>query len=368
MIRNIKSPTELSGFYIVYNGAVQNETPGIRGISHLMEHLVHKGNEPLYNTFSSVGITHNAFTSNTDVVFHITGLDTFVDKYKERFLNNLSKFNITEKQFQNEKNIVIQEYLDFFNEQVYSHHDNLLRKHFNFYGAIGSLNDLKNLKLDDCYDYFNKYLKHPTQIINISKNYPFEEEIKFTDKKTYSIPKLFDYDNIDIDYKNNHNKTSVIYFSDVITDDFALITFICIMLGNGLNSPLYEIIRERYGLVYHIEIGMEQLTNNSGIILINTLTDNIKNAQKIQVILNHILSNPKKYLTEERFNNQKRLVKIELAKDNINMYSNFEQFLTDSKWDLKHYIDRITLDDIYRIYDKHFKSFKQSIDKIEFNK
>jgi predicted Zn-dependent peptidase len=368
MIQNIKSPTELSGFYIVFNGSVQNEKPGIRGISHLMEHLIYKGNEKLYNIFSGLAVNGNAFTSSNIVVFHITGLDQFIDKYKYSFLKNLSKFNITEKQFQNEKNIVIQEYFDFFNEQSYRHHDNLLRKYLNFYGAIGSLNDLKNLKLEDCYDYFDKFFKNPTQIINISKNHPFEESINFEDKKQYPNPVLSEYKNVEIDYKNNHDKTSVMYFSDVVTNDFAIINFICLMLGNGLNSPLYELVRERYGLVYHIEIGLEQLTNNSGIILINTLTDNVMNAQKIQVILNHILDNPKKYLTEERFNNQRRLVKIELAKENINRYANFEHLLNDKTWDIKNYIDRITMEDIYRIYNKYFKSFKQSIDKIEFNK
>ena len=40
MIINLKSQTELSGFYIVYYGSTLLEDRGIFGISHLMEHLM----------------------------------------------------------------------------------------------------------------------------------------------------------------------------------------------------------------------------------------------------------------------------------------------------------------------------------------
>jgi len=46
-IINLKSETDLSGFYIVYKGSVQNENVGSRGLSHLMEHLVYKSIEYL---------------------------------------------------------------------------------------------------------------------------------------------------------------------------------------------------------------------------------------------------------------------------------------------------------------------------------
>ena len=85
MTINAKSNTQLSGFYVIYNGSTQHETNGTHGISHLLEHLMHNRNSKMYSTFDRYGITHNAFTSSTDVVFHITGLDTMVNKLKYDF-------------------------------------------------------------------------------------------------------------------------------------------------------------------------------------------------------------------------------------------------------------------------------------------
>ena len=40
MIINLKSQTDLSGFYVVYEGSTNLEKSGWFGISHLMEHLI----------------------------------------------------------------------------------------------------------------------------------------------------------------------------------------------------------------------------------------------------------------------------------------------------------------------------------------
>jgi predicted Zn-dependent peptidase len=51
MIINLKSETELSGFYVVYEGSTNLEKPGWYGLSHLMEHLVCKNYDHLQEDF-----------------------------------------------------------------------------------------------------------------------------------------------------------------------------------------------------------------------------------------------------------------------------------------------------------------------------
>ena len=77
---NVKSPTDLSGFYVVYNGSVQNEKKGWYGLSHLMEHLMYHRFDDLLDDFDKDGISSNAYTSDNNIVFYMTGLDEYLNK------------------------------------------------------------------------------------------------------------------------------------------------------------------------------------------------------------------------------------------------------------------------------------------------
>ena len=102
MIVNLKSQTELSGFYIIYEGSTNLEKPGWYGLSHTMEHLVCKSFFHLIEDFDKFGISWNAYTDTNNIVFYFTGLDSKLNKYKEKILDVISKFEITKKEFENE--------------------------------------------------------------------------------------------------------------------------------------------------------------------------------------------------------------------------------------------------------------------------
>ena len=121
MLINLKSQTDLSGFYMVYYGSTLLEKRGNYGISHLMEHLMCKNFEKLRETFEKEGIDWNAYTSSNEIVFYMTGLDEKIDKHKKEYLEALQSFEITKEQFENERQIVLQEYEDTFNDQSQSH-------------------------------------------------------------------------------------------------------------------------------------------------------------------------------------------------------------------------------------------------------
>ena len=100
MILNIESQTELSGFYVVYNRTIINEKKGTYGISHLIEHLIsHNFDDNLIEKFQNVGISWNAYTSPTNIVFYVSGLDKYISQYREEFLSRLISINISEFEF-----------------------------------------------------------------------------------------------------------------------------------------------------------------------------------------------------------------------------------------------------------------------------
>jgi predicted Zn-dependent peptidase len=72
-IINLKSQTDLSGFYVSFEGSTNLEEKGNYGISHLMEHLLCKNFDHLQDDFDRNAIDWNAYTSSNEIVFHWVG-------------------------------------------------------------------------------------------------------------------------------------------------------------------------------------------------------------------------------------------------------------------------------------------------------
>jgi predicted Zn-dependent peptidase len=384
MIVNAKSETGLSGFYVIFDGSTMNEKPGWLGLSHLMEHLVCKSFEHMQNAYQQKNIKWNAYTSNTEVVFFMKGLDRHINTFKKEFLELILSYEPTQEQLDNEKKIVLEEYKMAFNSQGESHYMNLYRKMFNYYGPIGLRSDIENFTLQDCKEYLDLYYKNPTRIINVSKHNNFQHSVEFRPKID---PKPFEVninDNLHIiksdtetsvpeglipleiitDYQN---KISIINLSPVITKEFNYVSFVCEMLGSGLNSPLYKEVREKLGLVYGISCFVDRLNNSS--CLVGILTDtSFKNMEIVQDQIKLVLENKEKYLTQERFDIVKDSYSTKIEEAEILNYSNIGKYMDAPEWRIETILDTITLQDVYDIVDKYLKwdDMYKSVDKTEF--
>jgi predicted Zn-dependent peptidase len=367
MIINLKSETDLSGFYVVYEGSTNLEKKGWYGISHLMEHLMCKNFDHLQEDFDKDGVDWNAYTSSNEIVFYMTGLDEKINKWKGEFMNLLGQFNVTKEEFENERKIVMEEYFDSFNDQTQSHMLNLSRKLFNDFDPIGLKEDLENLKFMDCLNFFELQYSKPTKIINVSKNKKYKNNtIEFAERK---IEKVTEFGNYDIPLELNNDfkdKTSIVILSPIIEEDFAYVHFINAMLSLGLKSPLYQEIREKRGLVYYIHCYQSRM-NNQGINTISTLTSN-KNYDEVLEATKLVISNPDKYLTKERFDLVKDYYKVRMQKDEILRYKNINQFINPEGWSVYDIIDTVKFKKIKEVYKKYynFDDFYISNDKKEF--
>lgn len=369
MIKNIKNDIEISSFYIIFDGSTMNEKPGWYGISHLMEHLICKSFDHLQDDFQRYGITWNAYTDNTEIVFHMTGLDEWINKYKYIFLDSILSYKPTKKELENEKKIVIEEYKDSFNEQIYNHWLNLDRKLYNYYGPIGLKSDIENFTINDCKKFMKLTYKKPTKIINVSKYNDFNKNIKL-EKPTDYNPFIYNnnLENIPLELVNKfENKESIINTSNIITKDFPYVKFTCSMLGYGLNSPLYKEIREKNNLSYYVGCSIRKLNNNSATINIYTETSP-DNVNKVQNSIAKILNNKKKYITQERLNIIKDNYLVKIKKNDILIHDRLNKHIEPENWNIENIIDHITLDDVHNTMDKYFNwnDFYKSVYNEEF--
>jgi predicted Zn-dependent peptidase len=369
MIINLKSETDLSGFYVVYEGSTNLEKKGWYGISHLMEHLMCKNFDHLQEDFDKDGIDWNAYTSSNEIVFYLTGLDDKVNKWKGEFMDLLSQFNVTKEQFENERNIVLEEYMDCFNDQTQTHQLNLSRKLFNDYDPIGLKEDLENLKFMDCLNFFELQYSKPSKIINVSKNKEYKNRlIDFVER---DIVKNVSFGNHDVTLELNNDfkdKSSLVMLSPIIEDDFAYVHFINSMLSLGLKSPLYQEVREKKGLVYYIHCYQTRI-NKQGLVNIATQTSN-KNFDEVVKSIKSVIESPSKFLTKERFDLVKDFYTVRRQKDEILRYKNVNQYINPEGWSVYDILDKVTLKKIKEVYEKYyqFDNFYISNDKNEFRK
>jgi len=369
MIVNLKSQTDLSGFYVVYEGSTNLEKKGWYGISHLMEHLMCKNFDHLQEDFDKDGIDWNAYTSGNEIVFYIQGLDDKVNKWKHEFIELLGQFNVTKPQFENERNIVLEEYMDSFNEQTQSHMLNLSRKLFNDFDPIGLRQDLEKMKFMDCLNFFELQYSKPTKIINVSKNKDYKNNtISFAEREIIK-PVTFGEFNNSLELNNDFkDKTSVVMLSPVIDEDFAYVHFINAMLSLGLKSPLYQEIRGKRGLVYYIHCYQSRM-NQQGISTIATQTSN-KNFDAVVDSVKKVLTKPDKHITKERFDLVRDYYKVRMQKDEILRYKNVNQFINPTGWSVYDILDDVKLNKVREVYEKYFNfdNFYISNDKKEFKK
>lgn len=368
MIINLSSQTNLSGFYVVYEGSTNLEKKGWYGLSHLMEHLMTKNFDHLQEDFDRDGLEWNAYTSSNNIVFYLTGLEDKVNKWKGEFMDLLGNFNVTKAEFENERNIVLEEMADAFNEQTQAHMLNLSRKLFNDYDPIGLKEDLEKLKFMDCLNFFELQYAKPTKIINVSKKDYKNPTLDFTDRR---IVKDISFGNHDVPLELNNewkDKTSIVILSPIIEEDFAYVNFINAMLSLGLKSPLYQEIREKRGLVYYVHCFQNRM-NEKGITTLSTQTSN-RNFNAVVDSMEGVIKNPKKFLTKDRFNLVKDYYSVRMQKDEILRYKNVNQFINPTGWSVYDILDKITLKKVLEVYDKYyqFDNFYISNDKKEFKK
>ncbi len=356
MIKNLKNETDLSGLYFVYNGSTNLEKKGIYGIAHLMEHLKCKAFDDLHDELQANAISWNAYTTDNQVVFYFTGLEEYLAPFRDIIIermylpfNNYVDIDILE----NEKQIVLEEYQDSFTNQNEIFYMNLFRKKFNHYSPIGLKEDIEKFSLEDCQDFYDVQYKNPDMIINISKTYELSKELSFEDRK----------DVLKNDWKENLNapleqradfpeSLCLYYYRSIEEKDISVVKLINSLLGSGLNSPLYQEIREKRALCYHVGSYVHEI-GKLPLVLVGIMTSPEK-ATVAHETLSEVLKNSDIHMTQNRLDTIRKSMIISKKKSLINRHANISDILDENIKALNDIIENITLEEVMEVYNKYF--------------
>lgn len=339
------------------------------GISHFLEHMCFKGTtkRPTAHSISleldSLGAEVNAFTGNEITGYYAKGdsrhWKKFIDVIADVYLNS----TFPEEEIRKEKGVICEEinmYEDMPNYVVqermesFMYGDNPVGK-----SVIGNKKSVNSFTRKDFLNYHKRrYSPYNTVIVvagpvkDIEVVREVEKHFKnFKGKKVSKLKPIKIIKNkksiLTIE-KNTDQVHTIIGFnsynrSNKKVKDTQLITG---LLGSGMSSRLFQLLREELGVCYYVSAGQSLRTHSGRVLISSGVTK-----EKVDMVIKEILKECKKIITDIITEEEVRKVKnylIGMSKMNLESSDQWASF----------YGKQV-------LFDKEIKTIDQKIKDIE---
>jgi len=276
-----------------------HESSEIKGIAHVIEHLLFTGtksrtNEEIAREIEKKGGILNAFTSHEVTSFwfklpseHLfSGLDILTD-----MLNNPL---FDEKKFEKEKKVILEE-IKMYHDNPHSHameqiEKNLYDKPFGEL-VIGSKETVSSLKRDFVADLFSKMYNPENFIVTIVGKADFNKVCDYLEKnfkqiKT-SLPefKVVLHNKETLEERQGIDQAHLVFatHAPLPTDsNFQALEVLDAYLAHGMSSRLFIEIREKRGLAYAVKSSIDAEKNYSHYtIYVGTTKEAVQEVKKL---------------------------------------------------------------------------------------
>ena len=353
-----KTSIKMTNLTIAYNMGGLFDQEGQRGISHLMEHLVCETFKDEYPELAKYNVKWNACTSYDVVKVYFTGLDKyFTPEWKRRLVNKLTGgLKMSKERFEAEKKIVLQEYMDCFNEPANS--ENIIRQKFGFYSPIGKREDIEAFTYEDMQAYYEKHMCKPAKIVEVGPTktdfsaIPMQEEyvvqpMKPKYKKDWKLP---------LEPTPENQKCDVSFLSKKAVNkaDYPALAVAINMLVNGLESPMTHEIREVRHLTYGVSGGTIKFISYAyptfGATTDKENKDNLVDAFKF------FFDDIEKHLDKKRFEDMICKIEVDREYDKIFKYANVDKIINKGKIQIGNAYKKLTFEKVVEIAKKYLKT------------
>lgn len=155
-----------------FNVGSDDEDDNIRGVAHLLEHMMFNGSNKytkleLSEKIEECGGNINACTSEFYTKYYGNVLSEYTGKLFDILSSMCFEPLLDEDDFENEKNIVIQELHDR-NDDIWSYtYDSYFYKFFGIFPTVGIEDVINKITYDDFIDFYKKYYNFNNLIISI---------------------------------------------------------------------------------------------------------------------------------------------------------------------------------------------------------
>jgi predicted Zn-dependent peptidase len=361
-----KNKLKMSGLYLIYNAGSIYEKDTQKGTMHLMEHLICKTFDDMQDELTSRNVEYNAYTSEESVVVHFTGLYTELNAdLKTRLVKRLTDGSFAnETDFEKEKDIVLQEYYNYFNDIAAGKVTNNLRRKYGTYSVIGDAEDITNFTYSDALEIFDRFFKTPTHIVEVGRDTTDFSFVEYNDIECSKARLKYGYYDYPMEIVPDSETNSVVIAmtkKPISKKDYPYIMVLNAILSDGLNSPLYQELREKRGLIYAIMPYCMSCVNESVFMYVAMTTKD--NEIEVANIMEDVLNNLHQYITPQRFKDVVNNCLIEREINEIFRYKRPKALRTGlaSPFKTKKQFESLTLEKLIEVGKKYFTNLDVEI-------
>lgn len=328
-------PSEISYCGIAVNAGTRDEYPDEYGMAHFVEHMLFKGTKGrkahhISNRMESVGGELNAYTTKEETFIYATFLKEYFPRAVELLSDIVLHSEFAPQQIEREREVILDEissYRDFPSEQIYDDFENLVfHGHDIGHYILGEPETLNGFTTASLHRFLHRQYRPSEMVFFSFGKTPFSKVIRqleshFTFPSAPVIPvkerRAPDIlVPVDVEMQKNTNQAHVMLgwnaFSMHHPDKYALYLLNNILGGGNLNSRFNASLREKNGLVYHVESGVTLYTD-TGLFTVYFACDPKYKERCIRLIGKEIDKIKKKELTPLQLAKAKRQWKGQLG-------------------------------------------------------
>ena len=237
------------------------------GIAHLAEHMVFQGStkmshKELMCTMARLGVSWNAYTSHSRVCFFINAPHENIEEATKHFSDMILHRKITQESLDKERLVVLEEERgsqDDVDSKIYESLNAFLCEGPLSMPILGSRDSISSITLDEINRFFDHYYKPSRMLVTITSPNPDHQRLG----ELFGKPTRFKYSskapNV---YRKQRRKVLevegiqqsrvfITYRAFPIGHKDALnIQFLEHFLSRGMDSRLFETLRQKHGLCY----------------------------------------------------------------------------------------------------------------------
>ncbi len=362
------------------------ETENENGLAHMLEHMAFKGTKKrdaraIAETFDDIGGHGNAYTSAEQTVYYAKvlkeELPTAVDILGDILLNS----TFAEDELERERGVILQEIamhndspddlvFDIFQDTAFPHQA-IGRS------ILGKPENIARFTQNDMAGWMERFY-HPEKIVvtaagNLSHNELVtltKEHLNFHARPRMPKPEQAVYKGGDKRVTRDLEQLHLLIgweCGSVHHPDYYVLQLLSIILGGGMSSRLFQEVREKRGLAYHVQ-SMVSACDDAGVFSLYAATAEEHVNELVPVLCGEVLRLAET-VTEEELNRAKKQHRASLlmAKENTSSVTEwlgrhllvYNEYKTAEA--LTQIINAITLTDIKRLATQFANDNKLSV-------
>lgn len=276
-------PSEISYCGVAINTGTRDEYPEEFGMAHFVEHMLFKGTRKrkahhISGRMENVGGELNAYTTKEETFIYATFLSEYFERATELLSDVVLHSTFPEHQIEKEKEVILDEinsYIDSPSELIFDDFENLLfPNHEIGHYILGDPESLFTFHSEKVKQFVSRQYQPSNMVFFSFGKTPFEKVVRFAEKH-------FSFPEIALEFKERVAPVEISAKQLVLKKNTAqshvmlgtrgydmhhpmrypLFLLNNILGGGNLNSRLNNSLREKNGLVYHVEANVTFYTD-----------------------------------------------------------------------------------------------------------